>query len=242
MEFPWFSFKQGAFGQVPARFIGPSKYALLPEKRKSTRRSSPKPVNPVDEDWIEIIRLLEPTAKVIKKGNWDPEEDEALKKIIQNHTHLPRDWPAIAAQMRNRNSKQCRERWRSCLSPEINREVWSFAEDMLVWSLQKKSGHCWAEIASHLPGRTESHVKRRFTSIQPAAKRFWKADEDAKLMELYEQLGSNWHAIAADFPGRTKNSVHLRYKQIKEGKVHEKVELGAPSQILSTVFKKAEWE
>jgi len=49
------------------------------------------------------------------KGPWSQAEDAKLKDLIKEHG--PEKWAHIAATMRTRSGKQCRERWHNHLDP-----------------------------------------------------------------------------------------------------------------------------
>jgi hypothetical protein len=84
------------------------------------------------------------------------------------------DWPRIAAEMRTKNSRQCRERWLHYLSPELNTAPWTHDEEMLIVQKYQELGPKWVVIANYLPHRTDSMVKNRFKRLQ----RLWhKAKE-----------------------------------------------------------------
>lgn len=70
----------------------------------------------------------------------------------------PRDWGKIAAQLVNRNGKQCHQRWNYFLSPNVLKSAWSQEEDQNIVCWQQAIGNKWAKIATYLPGRCVSVV------------------------------------------------------------------------------------
>jgi hypothetical protein len=50
------------------------------------------------------------------KGPWSPEEDEALRKVIEKHGLG--NWSLISRSIPGRSGKSCRLRWRNQLSPQ----------------------------------------------------------------------------------------------------------------------------
>ena len=57
-------------------------------------------------------------------------------------------WAQIATQLNNRNGKQCRERWRNHLRPELNKGDWSAQEDIDIWERVQEMGTKWAQVRS----------------------------------------------------------------------------------------------
>ncbi len=45
-----------------------------------------------------------------------------------------KEWAVIGKFITNRNGKQCRERWRNHLRPQLNKSEWSVEEDVQIWS------------------------------------------------------------------------------------------------------------
>uniref|UniRef100_J3MG43 Uncharacterized protein n=1 Tax=Oryza brachyantha TaxID=4533 RepID=J3MG43_ORYBR len=50
------------------------------------------------------------------RGPWSPEEDEALRRLVERHG--ARNWTAIGREIPGRSGKSCRLRWCNQLSPQ----------------------------------------------------------------------------------------------------------------------------
>uniref|UniRef100_A0A4W3GRK6 MYB proto-onco like 1 n=1 Tax=Callorhinchus milii TaxID=7868 RepID=A0A4W3GRK6_CALMI len=63
--------------------------------------------------------------KLCNKVKWTPDEDEKLKKLVEENG--TEDWNFIA------NHFQCRERWHNHLNPEVKKSSWTEEEDKIIY-------------------------------------------------------------------------------------------------------------
>ena len=79
-----------------------------------------------------------------KRRPWGPEEDEHLRGLVD--VYGIKSWAQIATNLDNRNGKQCRERWRNHLRPQLNKGDWSAQEDIDIWDRVQEMGTKWAQV------------------------------------------------------------------------------------------------
>ncbi|WPK25717.1 hypothetical protein PUMCH_003044 [Australozyma saopauloensis] len=99
----------------------------------------------------------EQKAGTIRRGPWSPEEDRRLMEIIL--LYGPLNWVRISVLLVSRSPKQCRERYHQNLKPLLNRNPINSEEGLLIEKLVLQHGKKWAEIARHLPGRSDNAIK-----------------------------------------------------------------------------------
>eukprot|EP00301_Raphidiophrys_heterophryoidea_P026787 c9325_g1_i2.p1 GENE.c9325_g1_i2~~c9325_g1_i2.p1 ORF type:complete len:789 (+),score=183.87 c9325_g1_i2:524-2890(+) len=127
------------------------------------------PSSPIDSESVCTTKTAN-----MKKAPWSEQEDRILANMV--HMHGPKKWAKIATNLDGRTGKQCRERWLNHLDPQVRKDAFTEAEDILILSLVDKIGSKWATIAKQLPGRTDNSIKNRYNST---LKRFHRPEQFA---------------------------------------------------------------
>ncbi|XP_019160424.1 PREDICTED: myb-related protein 308-like [Ipomoea nil] len=124
----------------------------------------------------------------VKRGLWSPEEDEKLIKHLATHGHgCWSSVPKLAGLQRC--GKSCRLRWINYLRPDLKRGSFTDQEERTIIDVHRILGNRWAQIAKHLPGRTDNEVKN-----------FWNSCIKKKL--LAQGLDPNTHNLLSSSPAK----------------------------------------
>ena len=95
-----------------------------------------------------------------KKSKFTSEEDAQLIELVK--TYGTSDWNKIAQKMNGRNTRQCRERWRHYLTPEVANHPFSPEEDALLQLKFDELGSQWKLMTNFFKGRTDIAIKNRW--------------------------------------------------------------------------------
>ena len=97
------------------------------------------------------------------KHKFTPEEDERLSRLVRQFGET--SWKRIADAMGTRNYRQCRERWKNYLAPNVSRDPWTAEEDRLLQDKFQELGSRWSVIAKFFPNRTDVSLKNRWVVL-----------------------------------------------------------------------------
>lgn len=103
------------------------------------------------------------SAKKAHKSKFTKEEDEQLYSLVQKYGE--NEWTLISKQMVNRNSRQCRERWKNYINPRLTTREWTEEEDFILLSKHQEIGAHWNLISKFFSNRSINSVRNRAVKL-----------------------------------------------------------------------------
>jgi hypothetical protein len=102
--------------------------------------------------------------KRISRHRFSQEEDQRLRALVVQSG--PSDWNLIAQHFHDRSARQCRDRWKHYLSPEVETGNWTQSEDDKLMAKVAELGSRWSQIALSFPSRTDIGIKNHYMSLK----------------------------------------------------------------------------
>ena len=99
-----------------------------------------------------------------QRNRFSKEEDECLRMLVEEQEDNV-DWNYVSSKMIGRTSRQCRERYRNYLRPNLVNGSWTDEEDQLLEKMYEKFGPQWSKIAQYFPKRSDVNIKNHHTCI-----------------------------------------------------------------------------
>ena len=183
-------------------------------KKKTGTTSNGKVCDDECQGRFRLSGNLHKCGALLQNGVWSEEEDRLLadwQKKVGNK------WSEVAKHISGKTGQQCAQRWRHRVNPDIKRDKWDAREDELLTSLVAKHGNAWAEIARHVPGRTDQQCMGRWKRhLDPSIRREkWSDEEDIKLCALFSKYDNAWSSISKAMHGRTPQQCRTRWHNLK---------------------------
>jgi hypothetical protein len=100
----------------------------------------------------------------ISRHRFTLEEDQALKELVDKYGCSK--WATIADYFTARSARQCRDRWKYYLSPEVTVGNWTLSDEMLLFAKVNEADPQWAVIAQDFPGRTAIEIRNHYSAVR----------------------------------------------------------------------------
>ena len=120
---------------------------------------APLPLQPQGAQYRQNFTAL-PVRQRNVKFKFTPEEDERLKMLVMRHG--TNSWNIVSQFMGNRNPRQCRERWKNYVDPELRSDPWTPEEDDLLLKKYRELGPRWNKIAKYFVRRSDNSLRNRW--------------------------------------------------------------------------------
>lgn len=114
-----------------------------------------------------------------QRGVWTDEESKLLGKLVEERGE--KSWNEIAEVLNtqygnNKTGKQCRERFRNYVNPNLEKSEWKPNEKLLFVILHQVYGNQWTSISKHLNSRSDVAIKNYFYCIIRKATKLVKSN------------------------------------------------------------------
>ena len=107
------------------------------------------------------------TASTVRK-RFTPDEDALLGALVERYGQ---DWHRVSLEMGTRSIRQCRERWRFFLDPDVDHNIWTNEENQLLMEKYKEIGPKWTYLQIFFPKRSYINIRNHFRKLENAEKR-----------------------------------------------------------------------
>jgi hypothetical protein len=128
------------------------------------------------------VDAFDPKDKHISRRRFSPEEDELLRSLVERLGS--QDWNAVSQHFLRRTARQCRDRWKHYLCPELLPDVWTDEENQLLFAKVAEMGPHWAQVAVLFPGRTDIRVKNHYMALKTKREK-----ESGRLLDSVNPIG-----------------------------------------------------
>lgn len=118
------------------------------------------------------------------RSQFTKSEDELLKILVQKNGDY--DWNTVAKGIPGKTPRQCRDRFKNYLSPQIVNGRWTKEEEAVLIMQYSKFGPKWARLNQFFPNRSVTNIKNHFSSIYRSITKRLQAN--ARKNELIQKL------------------------------------------------------
>ncbi|KAK8895139.1 hypothetical protein M9Y10_023581 [Tritrichomonas musculus] len=97
------------------------------------------------------------------KLKFTSDEDKKLLNLVKKYGE--HNWKRVSSEIEGRNVRQCRDRYRHYLSPNINQSSWNDDEDNLLIKKVAELGFRWKQLEKFFVDRNEIQIRNRYYQI-----------------------------------------------------------------------------
>lgn len=138
---------------------------------------------------------------------WTQQEDNLLRHLVSIFGE--NDWRHLAKEMNHRNPRQCRERWKYYLCPNLNVAEWTPEEDELILQKREELGPKWIMMKKFFVGRTDAMIKTRYNALVRNRKKSMKIQEN----NIVQNFNRKLEIEKENGLGNKKNFIKSNYLQ-----------------------------
>ena len=141
------------------------------------------------------IQIMQMNAQLMhpKQGRhrtrWTKDEDERLKMLVQRYGED--DWWRVAGYMRDRNARQCRERYVDYLSPRLHNDPWTPEEEAMLTEKVNMYGRKWVRLTSFFQARSAASLRNHWALMMHRNERIAKAQAEAEAAAAAQAAAAN---------------------------------------------------
>ncbi|OHS98138.1 DNA-binding protein reb1 [Tritrichomonas foetus] len=123
-----------------------------------------------------------------KRSRFSKEEDDKLDKLVIKYGQ--HNWQKIADKIGTKSVRQCRDRWKNYVDPNLNSNDWSNEEDNLLITKFYEIGPHWRQVAAGFNNRSINCVRNRLIKLlknYQISSQYLKGDTPFNIPNQYEK-------------------------------------------------------
>lgn len=132
---------------------------------------------------LSLMQFRDPSAQPYVRTpirmKFTPEEDHRLREIVRSF--VTPNWAQVSALMGNRTPRQCRERYRNYLAPQIINGRWTEEEERLLEELVAQMGPKWSRMAPQFPTRSDVNLKNHWSAMSHRKERIVRESDPCQI-------------------------------------------------------------
>jgi hypothetical protein len=140
-----------------------------------------------------------------QKIRFSEDEDARLADLVAKHGTA--DWNRIAFCMSSRNARQCRERWKNYLDPELRKDEWTFEEDSLLREKFKEFGAKWNRLGKYFVARSDNVLRNRWQVLERQRIKRGVTPHEGLSSDMPMEKMANHRIVEVDRPQQPSSSV-----------------------------------